>query len=118
MISLFKAKCKVLHMGQGNLKHRHRLGAELIDRSPDEKDLRVLMEEKLNITQQCALAAQQANCILGCVKSSMDSSSRELIRPLCSTLVRPTWSPASSSGALTTGKTWTCWSGSRGGPQK
>jgi len=24
----------------------------------------------------------------------------------------------SSSGALSTGKTWTCWSGSRGGPQK
>jgi len=23
-----------------------------------------------------------------------------------------TWSPASSSGALSTGKTWTCWTGS------
>ena len=23
-----KAKCKVLHLGQGNLKHRHRLGVE------------------------------------------------------------------------------------------
>ena len=30
----------------------------------------------------------------------------------------PTWSPASSSGAPSTGKTWTCWRGSRGGPQK
>ena len=29
-----------------------------------------------------------------------------------------TWSLASSSGALSTGKTWTCWSRSRGGPQK
>ena len=29
-----------------------------------------------------------------------------------------TWSPASSSGALSTGKTWTSWIGSRGGPQK
>ena len=29
-----------------------------------------------------------------------------------------TWSPASSSGALSTGKTWTCWSRSRGRPQK
>ena len=28
-----------------------------------------------------------------------------------------TWSPASSSGALSTEKTWTCWSGSGGGPQ-
>ena len=30
----------------------------------------------------------------------------------------PTWSVASSSGALSLWKTWTCWSGSRGGPQK
>ena len=30
----------------------------------------------------------------------------------------PTCSPASSSGALSTGKTWTCWSRSRGGPRK
>ena len=30
----------------------------------------------------------------------------------------PTWGPASSSGAPSTRKTWACWSGSRGGPQK
>ena len=29
-----------------------------------------------------------------------------------------TWSTASGSGVLSTGRTWTCWSGSRGGPQK
>ena len=29
----------------------------------------------------------------------------------------PTWSPPSSSGALSPGKTWTCWSGFREGPQ-
>jgi len=28
----------------------------------------------------------------------------------------PTWSPVSSSGALSTGRTWTCWSRSRGRP--
>jgi len=35
--------------------------------------------------------------------------------PLC---WDPTWSPASSFGALSTGNTWSCWSGSRAGPQK
>jgi len=30
----------------------------------------------------------------------------------------PTWSPASSSGAVSTAKTWMCWSRSRGRPQK
>ena len=30
----------------------------------------------------------------------------------------PTWSPVSRSGALSTGRIWTCWSGARGGPQR
>jgi len=41
----------------------------------------------------------------------------EVILPLCSALVDPAWSTASSYGALSTGKTWTCGIGSRGGPE-
>ena len=29
-----KAKCKVLHLGQGNLKHRYRVGRERLESSP------------------------------------------------------------------------------------
>jgi len=115
-----KAICKVLHLSWNSLKYEYRLGEELTGSSPVEQDLGVLMSKKLDMNQQCMLAAQKANGILGCINRGLAIRGREVIVPLYSALVRPHLEPgggaASRPEASSIGRMQSCWKGSRGRP--
>lgn len=51
------------HLGRNNPRDQYMLGTDELESSSAEKDLGVLVENKLNMSQQCILAGKKSNCI-------------------------------------------------------
>lgn len=83
---------------------QYSLGEEVVESSPEEKDLGELVDKRLDMIQQRTPTSPRASRILGDIKSSVASRSGEVIPPVCSAL-EPTWSAVLSSEAFSTEKT-------------
>jgi len=68
-----KRKCRVLHLGSSNPMHQYRLGADLLESSSAERDLGLLVDDRLTMSQQCAFVAKRGNGILGSIEKKVAS---------------------------------------------
>ena len=82
-----KSKCRVLHVERNNHAHPYSLD-DLLESIFEEKDLDVLVDNRLAMSQQCVLVAKKVNGILGCIKMSVAYRSRNAVLSLYSAQVR------------------------------
>lgn len=73
-----QVQVSMLHLGQGNLRYEYRLREELTEIISAE-DLGVLVDEKLDISQQHTLTAKKGNHTLSCLKRGVASRLNEEI---------------------------------------
>ncbi|KAF7235562.1 Cytosolic carboxypeptidase 4, partial [Varanus komodoensis] len=66
-----------------------RLGDKWLESSTCERDLGVLVDCRLNMSQQCDAVVKRVNATRGCIARSVASRSREVLVPLYITLVHP-----------------------------
>ena len=70
-IMLFNTdKCKVLHFGTNNVKSEYMLGDQVLESVTMERDLGVLVQDSLKVSEQCTKVVKTCNRILGMIKRS------------------------------------------------
>ena len=82
-------KCKCLHIGMTNPCCGYKMNGKKLDRTEDEKDLGILIDNNLNFHKQTASAVKKANMSLGIIRKSFGNLDEITMIALYKALVRP-----------------------------
>ena len=95
-------KCKVMHIGHNNPRHEYTMNGRRLEASDQERDLGVIVSDKLKPASQCATAARTAQAVLGQLTRAYHFRDRHVFVQLYKTSVRlhlelavQAWSPKS-----------------------
>jgi len=100
-MKLSKGRCQVLSLSTNNPRLQYRLAHDQLKIRLPEKDLGIV-ENKLDMSQQCAFAARKTKSTLGCITQGMASKWQEVILPFYSAVKRHIRSAGYSAGPSNT----------------
>ena len=81
-------KCKCMHFGHNNPNHTYVLDGQVLEAITNEKDLGVMVDNKLNFHVHAATATKKANQILGVIKRTYKTRDEHTIGTLYKAMVR------------------------------
>lgn len=82
-------KCSVIHLGKNNPNADYRLFDKQLTASNKERDLGIIVDNKLKFSEQCDSVVSKANATLGMIKRNIVSRNHSIVTKLYKTLVRP-----------------------------
>ena len=93
-------KCKVLHLGKNNPDISYNMNGVRLEVTEAEKDLGVVVDNKLSFDQHISEIVKKGNKITGMISHYITNKTKEIMIPLYKSLVRPimeygnvVWSP-------------------------
>ena len=93
-------KCKIMHLGKSNPKHTYTMGGVDLEKTTEERDLGVLVDDRLEFDKHIKGVVNRANRMLGMIRIGFSCLDEEIFMNLYPVLVRPlleycvqVWSP-------------------------
>ncbi len=92
-LSFNASKCKTLHLGKENVRHGYSMastsGQVTLEQTTCEKDLGVLIDDKLSFDEHISQAVKRANTKLAMIRRTFTHLDKNMLVQLYTSLVRP-----------------------------